>query len=187
MTTDWPTGRTERRQTIGDLVVASRAVRLVQHTIEQAPPSRLLEPLVFAINGSRPAATADSPILSAFLTAAARVEQWQEQLSGSDLRRPRIEAGSVGLGLQLDGVRLELAVRLRQSLHPHRLTTDLAQLSGAGLEAAQQGCTLVAEAVSGCSERLLRSHVQTARQTAGMVRTLNLMLVEKLPDHRLDA
>jgi hypothetical protein len=161
-------------------------VKGVQDAVRRASPIDLLEPLVLADAGSRQAAAAESPILSGFLMTAAWAERLGSGLSPGELRRSRVQAGLAGLGLQVDGLRLELAVRLRQVLHPEQASHELAQIAGVGLDAAEKGFAVVSAAAGGCPQSVLQDQVQAARQRGDMVRTLNLMLVENLPDPRLD-
>ena len=145
MTSLWQIGRADPEPAIDDLVLTSRQVRQVQLTIAAVEPCQLLEPVLFARNGDRAERAAESPILSSFHEAEEAVLAWQEELSPGTLRRDRMQAGSLGLELQLDGVRLELAVRLRQSLHPNRMRDELGGMYGVGLRAADRGYLLVAQ------------------------------------------
>lgn len=196
MTTLWEIGRAPVRRTpvarpgrdpaLAEVVVVSDAVHGVQDAVRRARPEDLLEPLVLAAPEARRAATAESPILSAFLMTSAWAERLADGLSPSERRRVRLQAGLAGLVLQVDGVRLELAVRLRQVLHPQRATHELVQIAGVGLCAAQQGHSLVSAAAGGCAHQQLSELVHASRPQTDLVRTLNLMLVENLPDERLD-
>jgi hypothetical protein len=200
MTTLWEAGRATVRRTsrppllrIGrgrafdEVTVVASAVKGVQDAVRRATPVDLLEPLVLATAEKREAAAAESPILSGFLMTSTWADRLERGLSTGELRRFRVQAALSGLGLQVDGLRLELAVRLRQVLHPQRAADELARIAGVGLAAAEQGYALVHATHVGCPPPVLHDQVQAARQRAGMVRTLNLMLVENLPDPRLDS
>jgi hypothetical protein len=178
--------RIGRGRVFDEVTVVAEAVKGVQDAVRRARPLDLLEPLVLATGPDRQAAGTESPILSGFLMTSAWAQRLEDGLSAAELRRSRVQAGLCGLGLQVDGVRLELATRLRQVLHPQRASHELAQIAGIGLAAAEQGFAVVAAAAGGCPQSVLEDQVQAARQRAGMVRTLNLMLVENLPDPRLD-
>jgi len=162
------------------------AVHGVQDSVRRARPEELLEPLVLAEPDQRRTAGAESPILSGFLMTTAWADRLLGGLSAGELRRVRLRAGLAGLGLQVDGLRLELAVRLRQVLHPQRATHELVQIAGVGLAAAEEGYALVQAAAAGTPPERLEELEVASRQRASMVRTLNLMLVENLPDDRLD-
>ena len=179
-------GRPGRSGPLDEVVVVSDALHGVQDAIRHADPDDLLEPLVFARDGYRHTAAAQSPILAGFLSTAEQATELTERLEVPNLRRYRVQSGLAGLGLQVDGTRLELAVRLRQALHPERAVHELAQLAGVGLSAAEQGYALVRASSGGVAQPLLETQVIALRQQASMVRTLNLMLVENLPDRRLD-
>jgi len=187
MTSLWQVGRADPEPAIDDLVLTSRQVRQVQLTIGAVEPGRLLEPVLFARNGDRAARAAESPILSSFQAAQEAVLAWHEELSPGTLRRDRIQAGSLGLELQLDGVRLELAVRLRQSLHPNQMRDELGGMYGVGLRAADRGYQLVGQVADGSPRARLGKDIWAAMQASNMVRTLNRLLVANLPDARLDS
>jgi hypothetical protein len=181
-----PSGRPDAQPVLDSLVLASRQVRQVQRTVEDAEPSQLLEPILFARGADRAAEGARSPILSSFAAARQAVLAWQEDLPAAATRRDRLQAGELGLGLQLDGVRLELAVRLRLLLHPDRMRAELDGMTGVGLRAADRGYALVNEVADGYTKARLTADLWSAMQTSNMVRTLNLLLVANLPDARLD-
>ncbi len=162
------------------------AVHGVQDSVRHVRPEQLLEPLVRAGPDERRTAGAESPILSGYLMTSAWADRLLGGLSTGELRRVRVRAALSGLGLQVDGLRLELAVRLRQVLHPQRAADELARIAGVGLSAGEQGYALVQAAAAGTPTQQLEELEVVARQRASMVRTLNLMLVENLPDERLD-
>lgn len=186
MTSLWHVARADPQSVIDDLVLTSGQVRDVQEAVRAVEPARLLEPILFARNGDRAASAARSPILSSFQAAERAVAAWQEELPTGATRRDRLQAGSLGLGLQLDGLRLELAVRLRQSLHPDRMQDELDGMYGVGLRAADRGYALVAEIAEAYPRARHTTDLWSAMQASNMVRTLNLLLVANLPDARLD-
>jgi hypothetical protein len=196
MTTLWEASRTSLRgapptrpgrgHAFTEVVVVADAVHGVQDSVRHARPDQLLEPLVRAGPDERRTAGAESPILSGYLMTSAWADRLLGGLSTGELRRVRVRAALSGLGLQVDGLRLELAVRLRQVLHPHRAVDELARIAGVGLSAGEQGYALVQAAAIGTPAQRLEELEVVARQRASMVRTLNLMLVENLPDDRLD-
>ena len=162
-----PLARIGRGRAFDEVTVVAEAVKGVQDAVRRAGPLDLLEPLVLATGATRQAAGAESPILSAYLMTSAWAQRLEDGLSVAELRRFRVQAGLCGLGLQVDGVRLELATRLRQVLHPQRATHELGQIAGIGLAAAEQGYAVVSAAASGCRRRSCRTRCRSPASGPG--------------------
>jgi hypothetical protein len=134
----------------------------------------------------------DGPVM-AFRAAAERIDAWAASTEPLAARRTGLMAGSLGVELQLSGVRLELAVRLRHS-QPVRaaraserseVAERLSDVAGVGSTSAATGSAIVRRVVEH-PRGSFADDVETARRGLNLVQVLHRLLQTEVPDPDID-
>jgi hypothetical protein len=129
----------------------------------------------------RTAALLQDDLVVAFRAAAERIDTWAASTDPLTARRTGLLAASLAVELQLTGVRLELAVRLRQA-QSSRLLTDVA---GVGSTAAATGAAIVGRVLAHPRSAFAQD-VDTARRGLHLVQVLHRLVQAEHPDPDID-